>query len=67
MDDPSLLEKIVHPEDRERTLQHLRESLVQEGIRHIDFRVISRNGDPMSFIEPDLTITFWVKTWFVTA
>ncbi len=43
-DDPWLIEKIVHPDDRERVRKHFREDFGEGGISHIDFRFFTRDG-----------------------
>ncbi|MBU2497677.1 MAG: GAF domain-containing protein, partial [Proteobacteria bacterium] len=44
MDDPTLFERIIHPEDQEATLTHLREDFAHKDVFHLDFRIISRDG-----------------------
>lgn len=45
MDDPDLLVKIVHPEDREQLMRHFdAEVFDQEVASHIDFRIVTRDG-----------------------
>ena len=44
MDDPWLIEKIVHPDDRKGVSKHFREDFGQRGIDHIDFRIIRKDG-----------------------
>lgn len=45
-DDPELLEKIAHPDDREMVSRHLKEEHSVTGeARSLDFRIISRDGE----------------------
>ncbi len=46
-DDPSLLERIIHPGDQNRWLDHLPDECCRnhEGIHTEDFRIITRSGD----------------------
>ncbi len=44
--DPDLFERIAHPADRALVAGHLNEELPGKlGIRHLDFRIITRDGD----------------------
>ncbi|MFH1124747.1 MAG: ATP-binding protein [Pseudomonadota bacterium] len=43
--DPTLFEKIIHPEDQKATLDHLQETFDHKGVLHLDFRIISRDGN----------------------
>lgn len=43
--DPWIVEKIVHPDDRERVARHFRHEFGQGGVRHIDFRIMTREGE----------------------
>lgn len=45
LDDPDLLVKIVHPEDRDMLIRHFDEEVFnQTDPSHIDFRIITRDG-----------------------
>ncbi|MFZ7110099.1 MAG: PAS domain S-box protein, partial [Desulfatiglandales bacterium] len=44
MDDPWLIERIAHPDDRERVSRHFREDFGEREIRHIDYRIFTRDG-----------------------
>ncbi len=43
--DPWLVEKIVHPEDRDRVVRHFRRDFGEGGVRHVDFRIRTRDGE----------------------
>lgn len=46
MDDPSLVIKITHPDDREIVKKHYSESIKGQGSScHLDFRIIKRDGE----------------------
>ncbi|OGV82306.1 MAG: hypothetical protein A3K19_25065 [Lentisphaerae bacterium RIFOXYB12_FULL_65_16] len=45
VNDPSLLERIVHSEDRAAVVQHLRQDSQTQGCVPIDFRIITRGGE----------------------
>lgn len=42
--DPKLMEKIVHPEDRQAISQHLQENLDSKEVFSVDFRITTRDG-----------------------
>ncbi len=44
MDDPSLLTRIIHPDDRPSMVQHYREDLVSPKCARFDFRIITKDG-----------------------
>jgi PAS domain S-box-containing protein len=44
LEDPSLIETIVHPDDRTAVTQHHRRHTEEEGALSLDFRIISRGG-----------------------
>ena len=44
INDPRLLEKIVHPEDQSTFVTHLRKTEQREGAFDLDFRIITRDG-----------------------
>jgi PAS domain S-box-containing protein len=43
--DPSLVTRIVHPEDQAITTKHFLEDFRAQGVLHIDFRIITRTGE----------------------
>jgi|GEM_PF-381208 len=43
--DPGLLTRIVHPDDRERVATHMREDLLHSGSCALEFRIVRRNGE----------------------
>ncbi|MBN2552538.1 MAG: PAS domain S-box protein [Spirochaetales bacterium] len=43
--DPGLLENIIHPEDHELFVEHLKEEHVEEYPSSIEFRIINRKGE----------------------
>ena len=45
VDDPTLLDRIVHPEDRALVINHRQEALSPDGMHTLDFRLIHRTGD----------------------
>jgi len=45
LEDPWLVEKIVHPEDRERVVRHFRQDFGEGDVGHIDFRIRTREGE----------------------
>jgi len=45
INDPPLIEKIVHPDDQHSMARHFREHSTQQGVFHADFRIISRSGE----------------------
>ncbi len=45
MADPWLINKIVHPDDKEKISKHLNVESIHEGVLHMDYRIISRNGE----------------------
>lgn len=45
MDDPWLIERIAHPEDRPIVSKHFREDFGKGDVGHTDFRVLSRDGE----------------------
>jgi len=45
LDDPRVIEKIAHQEDRERVKKHFRDDFGRGGVGHIDFRIITRDGE----------------------
>ena len=45
VNDPGLLEKIVHPDDHSTVVSHLRASQINQMGLSIDFRIITRSGD----------------------
>ena len=44
LNDPGLLEKIVHPDDQSTFVTHLRKTEQREGAFDLDFRIITRDG-----------------------
>ena len=44
LNDPGLLEKIVHPDDQSTFVTHLRKTEQREGAFDFDFRIITRDG-----------------------
>jgi PAS domain S-box-containing protein len=44
MDDPSLLTRIIHPDDRPALAQHYREDIVSPECARFDFRIITKDG-----------------------
>ncbi|EDX74842.1 PAS fold family [Coleofasciculus chthonoplastes PCC 7420] len=44
LNDPSLLEAIIHPDDRQRMTKHIREQLDNPHVYSTDFRLITRTG-----------------------
>jgi PAS domain S-box-containing protein len=48
MADPSLIARIVHPDDQAITAQHFLEDFRAQGILHMDFRIITRTGEERS-------------------
>ncbi|MEQ9624092.1 PAS domain S-box protein [Coleofasciculus chthonoplastes] len=44
LNDPSLFEAIVHPDDRQRIAEHIRQQLDNPHIYSTDFRIITRTG-----------------------
>ena len=44
LNDPGLLEKIVHPDDQSTFVTHLRKTAQREGAFDLDFRIITRDG-----------------------
>jgi len=45
INDPSLIEKIAHPDDREIISEHFHECSSLNDLFHVDFRILSRNGE----------------------
>jgi len=45
IDDPWLIEKIAHPEDKEMIFKHFREDFGENEVGHVDFRIITRKGE----------------------
>ena len=45
MADPWLINKIVHLDDKEKISKHLNVESIHEGVLHMDYRIISRNGE----------------------
>ena len=45
INDPSLVEKLVHPDDREMISEHFHECSFLNDLFHADFRILSRNGE----------------------
>ena len=45
LDDPSLLVKIIHPDDRACFLAHINEELESSKVYHLDFCIITRTGE----------------------
>ncbi len=47
LDDPSIMEKIVHPDDRERVMKHVHDVMQHDGesARSLDFRILRKNGE----------------------
>ena len=45
LNDPSLMEKIAHPEDRDMVSMHLSSELEMEESAHLDFRIITKGGE----------------------
>ncbi len=45
MADPSLVARIVHPEDQAITVKHFLEDFRAQDVLHIDFRIITRTGE----------------------
>jgi PAS domain S-box-containing protein len=43
--DPSLVARIVHPDDQAITSKHFLEDFRTQGLLHIDFRIITRTGE----------------------
>lgn len=43
--DPSLVTRIVHPDDQAITTKHFLEDFRAQGVLHIDFRMITRTGE----------------------
>ncbi|MCG6918099.1 MAG: GAF domain-containing protein [Deltaproteobacteria bacterium] len=43
--EPKLLNTITHPEDHDVVCRHLEESLKSDKALHVDFRIITRNGE----------------------
>jgi len=43
--DPSLITRIVHPEDQAITARHFMEDFRTQEVLHIDFRIITRSGE----------------------
>lgn len=44
MQDPEILSRILHPEDRERVLAHLREDQSRQELCELEFRIVHRDG-----------------------
>jgi PAS domain S-box-containing protein len=44
MQDPGLLSRIIHPEDRERVTAHFREDLCRQELCELEFRIVRRDG-----------------------
>jgi PAS domain S-box-containing protein len=44
MDDPDLLIRIAHPDDRDALISHVEEELISEHVMKLEFRIIDRNG-----------------------
>ena len=44
VDDPQLLDRIVHPEDRARFIKHREEAISHSQVYDLEFRLIHRNG-----------------------
>jgi PAS domain S-box-containing protein len=45
INDPWLIEKIAHPEDKEMIFKHFREDFGEIEVGHVDFRIITRKGE----------------------
>lgn len=47
LDDPGLMERIIHPEDRERVMTHVHETMGtgEKAAHSWDFRIVHRNGE----------------------
>lgn len=46
LQDPDLMLKIIHPDDRDIHIKHRKEALAINGVNHpVDFRIIKRDGD----------------------
>lgn len=43
--DSSLMEKIVHPDDREHVVNHMIREFKERGVLSLDYRIINRNGE----------------------
>ena len=43
--DPELLEKIIHPDDKEKVINHQKIESESKKVCNVDFRIIIRNGD----------------------
>ena len=43
--DPKFLRTIIHPEDQDVVGRHLEESLENDQVLHVDFRIITRSGE----------------------
>jgi PAS domain S-box-containing protein len=44
LDDPGLYSRILHPDDRERVLEHLREDQLHRELCELEFRILRRDG-----------------------
>lgn len=44
-DDPALMEAIVHPDDRARVAEHMRQEILNHSARAIEFRILTRSGE----------------------
>ncbi len=44
MQDPGLYARIIHPDDRERMIEHMREDLCQHEPYELEFRIVRRDG-----------------------
>lgn len=45
MEDPRILGRMVHPDDREMVLAHLRDALTERDPHIMDFRIVTRDGE----------------------
>jgi len=45
MADPSLLVSISHPDDRDALVKHLFTDVSSQQVKHLDFRIITKNGE----------------------